>query len=143
MENLKNIIKSKLTFIKYIISAGISFILDMTLFTIFSFFLMPFIGDSSILASTVLARVISSFINYLMNKNKVFNTEKNNKKIDKETFVKYFILVVIQMFVSAGTVYLLFKVTKINQTVIKFPVDIMIFIVNYFIQKLFIFNKKK
>ena len=93
--------------------------------------------------ATVLARIISSFINYLMNRNGVF--KKNTNKIDTTTLVKYYILVVIQMFVSASLVLGLYKVTNINETLIKIPVDIVIFLVNYFIQKHFIFydDKKK
>ncbi len=143
MNKVVNLIKKYSVFLKYVISAGISFILDLSLFTVFNFLLKQSISDISIIIATVLARIISSFINYLMNRNGVF--KKNTKKIDTTTLAKYYILVVIQMFVSATLVLGLYKMTNINETIIKIPVDIVIFLVNYFIQKHFIFydDKKK
>ena len=143
MNKVVNLVKKYSVFLKYVISAGISFILDLSLFTVFNILLKQSISDISIIMATVLARIISSFINYLMNRNGVF--KKNTNKIDTTTLVKYYILVVIQMFVSASLVLGLYKVTNINETLIKIPVDIIIFLVNYFIQKHFIFydDKKK
>lgn len=143
MNKVVNLVKKYSVFLKYVISAGISFILDLSLFTVFNILLKQSISDISIIMATVLARIISSFINYLMNRNGVF--KKNTNKIDTTTLVKYYILVVIQMFVSASLVLGLYKVTNINETLIKIPVDIVIFLVNYFIQKHFIFydDKKK
>lgn len=143
MNKVVNLVKKYSVFLKYVISAGISFVLDLSLFTVFNILLKQSISDISIIMATVLARIISSFINYLMNRNGVF--KKNTNKIDTTTLVKYYILVVIQMFVSASLVLGLYKVTNINETLIKIPVDIIIFLVNYFIQKHFIFydDKKK
>lgn len=141
MNKIKELLTKKLTFIKYIISAGISFALDMILFSIISKILMLHMGDLAILVGTVIARIISSMVNYLMNKNAVFNTN-DKKKIDKESFIKYYILVLVQMCISAGSVLVLYKILKVDQTIIKIPVDIAIFIANYFIQKVFIFKDK-
>ena len=135
-----NLIKKYKTFIKYVISAGISFVLDLALFTIFSKLLGLVIGDIAIIVGTILARIISSLINYFLNKNKVFE-HGNNKVMDKETLIKYYILVVIQMGVSAFSVWIIHKVINIDATIIKVFVDAIIFVVNYFIQKLFIFKK--
>jgi len=115
--------------IKYIFSSGTSFLLDLLLFSIFNFFI-----DNIILA-TVMARVLSSLYNYFMNSRIVF------KNYTKSSIYKYYLLVVIQMFISAflvSGISLVFK--NINDTIIKFFVDIIIFIVNYFIQKEVIFK---
>lgn len=128
------------TFIKYIISAGISFGLDLGLFVLFSKLLGLVIGDTAIIVGTILARIISSLINYLLNKNKVFNYD-NNKGVDKKTLIKYYILVVIQMLVSAFSVWIIHNVINIEATLIKMLVDVVIFIVNYFVQKKYIFKK--
>ena len=61
---MKNLLKKYSTFIKYIFSAGTSFILDQGLFRLFLIFLKKMIGDASIFVATVLARIISSFYNY-------------------------------------------------------------------------------
>ena len=132
-----NLIKKYSTFIKYIFSAGTSFILDQGLFRLFLIVLKKSIGDTSIFVATILARVISSFYNYLVNRNAVFKTEK--KGMDSKTFVKYFLLVVIRMGVSSCFVFIGYKILKIDETFIKIPVDVFLFMINYFIQKKFIF----
>ena len=141
MNNIIKLIKQYQTFIKYMISAGISFILDLGLFTLFNILLKTNLSSKSILVATILARAISSFINYLLNRNRVF--KQNEKGIDKITLIKYYLLVVIQMCVSAISVYLLFNLTNINETLIKIPVEIILFMINYFVQKHFIFYNKK
>lgn len=120
-------------FLKYIFVALISFLIDISLFNLFNLFF-----NNKIIVSTIIARIISSFINYLLNRDKVFKSE-DNKKV---TVVKYYTLVVIQMLVSACLVDNLYKFIKINATLIKIPVEFLIFISNYFIQKLFIFKRK-
>lgn len=138
---MKRIIENNLTFIKYVFSAGFCFAVDLILFTIFNFIFKEKI-TFSILLATVLARIISSCVNYLLNKNRVFNYE-NNKKIDSKTIFQYFCLVIIQMLVSSLTVTLIYKKTSFNESLIKIPVDCVIFLVNFFVQKNFIFNKDK
>lgn len=134
INKIKELIKKYSMFIKYIIVAGISFGIDISLFTIFN----TVIGIK-IIAATVGARIISSFINYLLNKDKVFKSEENTKS----TIIKYYILVVIQMFTSAFLVNTLCNFIHINPTFIKIPVEFILFICNYLIQKLFIFNKRE
>lgn len=118
--------------IKYLFSAGSSFILDNVLFNIFLFF----IGSSvfSIYLCTTLSRIISSIYNYFINSRIVF------KNKDKKTIIGYFILVVVQMFISATLVSLIDKFIGGNTGIIKIIVDIIIFIVNYIIQKEVIFK---
>lgn len=137
---VKNQIKKYSTFIKYVISAGISFGIDVGLFTIFTFLFKTVLGDLAIFVCNLGARVISSFFNYLMNRNAVFKKD-NNSKADKNTLIKYYILVVIQFFVSTGLIYLFHNLTSFNETLVKIPVDVFIFMVNYFVQKLYIFKK--
>lgn len=129
------------TFSKYIASSGISFLIDYSLFSLFAHFLKLSIGSKGIILATVFARVISSVINYLLNKNKVFNSNKN-KAFDKETFIKYALLVVFQMMMSAFIVYSLYNMTGVDEKIIKPPVEGILFIVNYFVQKKYIFKKK-
>lgn len=115
--------------IKYIFSSGTSFVLDLLLFTVFNYVF------KSILISTVLARIISSLYNYLMNSRFVF------KSYSKKSICGYYLLVIIQIFVSSGSVTIISNMLpSINDTIIKFFVDIVIFIVNYFIQKRVIFK---
>lgn len=140
MEKILDLIKKYKLFLKYIVSAGISFVLDLSLFTVFSILLKGNKVVNYILIATILARIISSLINYLLNRNSVF--KKNDKVMDANTLIKYYVLVVIQMFVSATLVSLIYDATNIYETVIKIPIEIILFLVNYFVQKKFIFNDK-
>jgi len=134
IEKIKVLIKKYEMFIKYIVVAGISFLIDILLFTIFN---KIFNFSFKIILATVLARIVSSFVNYLLNRDKVFKSDENKFK----TAVKYYILVVIQMFVSAFLVDNLYDLIKIDATFIKVPVELFLFICNYLIQKLFIFKR--
>lgn len=132
IESLKNSLKKYEMFIKYIFVAGISFVIDIVFFNIFN---MVFVGN--IIIATILARIISSFINYLLNRDKVFKS--NERK--GVTIIKYYALVIVQMLISAFVVNNLYKLFKINATLIKVPVEFILFVCNYLIQKLFIFKR--
>jgi len=126
------VLKKYETFLKYILVSGISFIIDISLFAFFNYLI------KNIIFSTILARIISSLVNYLLNKDKVFKS--NEKTIN--TILKYYALVIIQMLVSALLVDNLYKIVTINPTIIKVPVEFFLFICNYLIQKVLIFKKK-
>lgn len=133
-------VKHNYTFIKYINSAVLSFLVDLGLFTLLSKLFDIVIGDAAIIIGTIIARIISSLFNYLLNKNKVFD-RKGNNSVDKETLIKYYLLVLIQMFVSAFSVWIINKVIDIDASFIKIIVDGIIFVVNYYVQKYYIFKK--
>ena len=121
---------------KYLFSSGSSFLIDILLFTIFDFLLNKILPiNASIFVSTFLARVISSLYNYLINSRIVFKSKKKN------AIIKYYILVIVQMVISATLVMIVNNVIKVNTTIIKFFIDIVIFIVNYIIQRNIIFKK--
>lgn len=124
--------------ITYIFSSGISFVTDIGIFYILVNFL-GFLNDFSIVISAVSARVCSSFINYLINRNVVF--KNGNNKFDKKTFIQYYILVIIQLLLSTVLTLIFSKIININVIIIKIVIDIGIFIVNFLIQKLIIFRK--
>ena len=140
MKKIKDLFKKYYVYITYIISAGISFFLDLALF---SLFLWVFDGFSAaIILASYTARALSSFINYLINKYKVFRYKKREDKKDN-TVWQYFGLVVINITLSAIIVDTVVNFIPIYATIIKFFVDILIFVVNFFIQKKFIFNENK
>ena len=139
---MKKVINKYKTFLKYFFSSGVSFIIDLTLFTIFNLFFKQFNEYTSIIISTIFARIISSLINYYLNRNKVF--EKNdNKQMDKITLLKYYLLVVVQMLISSYAVTIVYQITKFNETLIKVPIECILFIINFFVQKYFIFNREQ
>lgn len=128
---IKNLLNKDSIFrvFKYLFSSGSSFVIDLAIFTLLNYLL------KNIFLATIIARIISSLYNYLLNSRIVF------KNYSRSSIFKYYILVVVQMFVSATSVSLLESVfSGINATIIKFFVDIIIFIINYFIQKEVVFK---
>ena len=124
------------TYITYITSALISFVIDITLFNIFLILTtrIPY----AIVFSSFLARFVSSLVNYYLNKYFVFKY----KKEDKKAIFKYFLLVLINITISSLLVEFIYSILRFNATVIKVIIDILIFISNFLIQKFWIFKNK-
>ncbi len=118
-------------FIKYFLASFSSFLLDIVLFGSILGILKI---NSRILAATILARVVSSIYNYLINSNLIF------KNMNIITLVKYYILVVIQMFISGCFVTYLYRLLNLNVILIKIIVDFFLMIINLIIQREFVFK---
>lgn len=125
------------SFLKYSAVSIVSFIIDIGLFKVFFNVLEGFINNSLILISTILARIISSFINFILNKKFSFNS---NKKL-KSTVLKYYALCVIQMIASGILVSLFYNLLGVSEVIIKILVDTILFFINYRVQRLWIFNE--
>lgn len=121
---------------KYIISALSSFVIDIILFNIFLMLLNKYDVPNGIIIATVVARIISSLCNFKINAKMVF------KNMNKTSLIRYIILVILQMIVSAFTVDYLSKFIPINVTIIKVIVDLIIFVVNFVVQREFVFKQK-
>ncbi len=124
--------------IKYVFSSVLSCIIDIILFAVFhSTF------DLSIMGSTVLARLISSACNFVLNKKIVF---KSGVSVPK-ALAKYYLLAIPIMLVSGfgvkGAAYL-FNIADGSalMTIIKVIIDLVLFVVNFGVQKKWIFKKK-
>lgn len=130
MTKLKN---KNYMFFLYLFVSVLSSCIDLAFFSIFEH-----VFHFSILIATILARVISSLFNYWMNRDKVFKSKEGKGK----TFISYYTLVIIQMFVSGLIVTCLHQIIRIDPVFIKVPVELVIFLVNYLIQKYIIFKSK-
>lgn len=137
---IKKLFNKYQTFFSYLLSGGICFIIDILLFNILKAIFKN--TTNYIIYATICARIISSTVNYLLNRNKVFKLN-DTAKIDKFTFFKYFVLVITQMFISAYTVNFFYHLININESIIKIIVDSILCIINFFIQKKSIFITKK
>lgn len=131
--NLKDSFRIYSLFIKYILASLSSFAIDIILFALLKSVLDV---KYSILLATIIARIISSLYNYFVNAKLVF------KKATKSSIIKYYSLVVIQMFISGICVSLLDSHMKMDTTMIKLLVDVIIFIVNFVIQREWVFKEK-
>ena len=130
-------------FIKFMLSSFSSFLIDILMYWLLGYILRPFIQDETliwgvsvlIITRTVLARVVSSIYNFLINKNMVF---KSRSKVPSVA-VKYYILAVIQLTVSALLVnYALLFIPY--STIRKVIIDTLLFVISFVIQREWVFK---
>lgn len=122
---------------KYVLSSLSSFLVDISLFTVLVM-LLKSETEEYILVSTIGARLISSVFNYIVNRNVVF---KGSGSSGSSVF-KYFSLCAIQMFVSALLVEYVYKKFPINESVVKGIVDSILFVINFIVQREWVFTKR-
>lgn len=134
---MKKFLNKYKTVFTYLLSSGLSFIVDIISFSIILYFIKDRFVDAILLSSYV-ARVISSVVNYIVNKKYVF---KNEKKRNYKAFIEYFLLVIINITISGLLVTKVYNYIHLNATFIKVIIDSIILIINYFLQKLVIFKK--
>ena len=113
----------------YIFSSGLSCVIDFAVY-----WLLLACGLHRA-ASNVIARVISSQVNYRMNKNIVFG-----KNGGKYSMVKYYALCVVQGALSTALVWWLPTVLPVSAGFVKIPVDVVLFVFSYMIQRDYVFR---
>jgi len=140
-------------FIKYLCSSLLSFLTDIGLFTLINMGLAYAVREGAISLSektiiflaTAGARVVSSIVNYSINRKVVFKSDSSIKK----SLVKYYSLAVCQLLLSSFLVTVLsievlgLESGSLAVTIIKMIVDVGLFLVSYQIQKRWVFKNKK
>ena len=86
--------------------------------------------------SYALARIVSSQVNYRLNKYTVFSGRGG-----RYSMVKYYVLAVVQGVIGAALVQFLPTVLPLSAAIIKIPVDVVLFSISYVIQRDYIFDK--
>ena len=127
------------TFIKYVLSSFSSFLVDILLFQLVIYLFGHLDSDVRILLATVVSRVFSSVVNYTINKRVVFQNEDGHSV----PALKYFSLVLAEMFTSAFLVAVVYRLTGFPETAIKLLVDLVLFFSGYIVEKVFIFENTK
>ena len=94
-------------------------------------------AGSLILLSTVIARVVSAMVNFLINKNLVFH----QKHSGGQTIVKYFALSCGIMLASAAGTWLLSR-AGMSSTVAKVITDTLLYFVSFRLQQRWVFGKE-
>lgn len=138
-------------FVKFLLSSIAGFVVDYSLFALLNlmFRQMAFSGITlfgqtfsavtcGIFAATVLARVVSSLVNFSINQRRVFR--QNGSK--KGAIVRYYLLCFVQMLASAGLVSLLAFAAGGYPELWKIPVDILLFFASFQIQREWVFKKQ-
>ena len=128
----------------YALSSLAGALADLIVFYIFRRLLEGAMADAAaVLLATVIARAVSSFLNFNLNKKVVFNGQDSYGK----TMLRYYCLAVPQMLVSAGIVALLARLAgtgaSILTTLIKFVVDVLLFFISFRIQQKWVFKGRK
>jgi putative flippase GtrA len=127
--------------LKYATSSVMSFIVDIGMFWLALRALDSLLGTWSIPACTAIARAVSSFFNFNVNRRLVFQ----RKNAYGSHFWRYYTLAVVQMLVSAGVLWalaLLFNETRAVWllTLLKMLVDTTLFFLSYYVQRKWVFT---
>lgn len=127
------------SFFRFACSGIVSFAVDQGIFALFQKVILAGLSATiSIPAATLVARVVSSLLNFLLNRSFVFEADKAGKK----ALVRYYILCVVQMAVSAGCVTALHALTLGDSSLLKLLVDMVLFFFSYRIQQAWVFMSK-
>lgn len=137
---LKDSVRIYAVFLKFMAGSLSSSVLDLTLFQI----LCNILNDknlgsiSYIVLATYMARALSSVYNFAFNYRSVFKAKGNVIG----ALIRYFMLAVAIMLVSGFAVDSLHAIWPITELAIKIPVDVLLFLVSFWVQKEFIYNNK-
>lgn len=129
--------------LKYLLSSVGAAVVDELAFFLFKHFtFLCVIPIPLTFTAAILARVVSSLLNFFINAKVVFD-----EKAGKKAFVRYYILAAAQITISAAAVFLLEKVLKITSpalsTLVKAVVDTILFFFSFRIQHKWVFNDRK
>lgn len=132
-------------FLKFSLSSMSGYLVDVTCFWLFAHFFNGLGGTAAVVSvpvSTVLARVVSTILCYLFNRNGVFRTREKSR----EQAGKYAVCVAGIMTVSALSTWLLTTLLHVGvawkQTLLKCCIDTVLFFVNFRIQHEWVFARK-
>ena len=129
---------------RYVVSSVCSWLVDNGLYLL----LMTLLGGrlAAAAASTVSqisARVLSSLFNFTMNDRYVFRNGENHWK----AFLKYYCLCIPQTLISVVCLTALVAGLKIGHpalaTLVKIILELILFVISYYIQKKWVFSDKK
>ena len=124
-------------FITYSVVAILSFLCDnIFFFILFNIFIE---NRMRIIYSTIIARIFSSMVNFYLNDRIVF---KNKCQLERK-LLKYYLLVFINMLLSATLVNWIYTIMNKHVFLIKIIIDTLIFVINYCINKYIVFKNIK
>lgn len=130
--------------IKYAVNSLSSAGIDLLMFYLLGQFIFVDGDWWAVLFSTVGARGISLTVNFLINRRFVFDSRVGIV----QTFVRYVCLAVPIMLASWLIVYILSNIggagiDQLGRTILKAPVDIVLFLVSYRVQRKWVFTENK
>ncbi len=133
--------------LKFVASSTLATVIDLGAFYLLQKFLAPvlpgLLGKADTIVCTVIARVISTLVNFALNRKVVFKSELPVGR----TFARYYALAIPVMLVSGGSVTLLRKLLGARGafiiTCIKCVIDTTLYFVNFRVQRAWVFARGK
>jgi dolichol-phosphate mannosyltransferase len=128
-------------FLKFVGSSFAGFLVDNGVFALLVWALASFPYDRKIdiLFALVLARVVSASVNYLLNRFLVFNS-KSRKRVSAVKYVALALPIMALSYLGTAVLSWLFDMHGILITAIKIFVDLVLFVLSYKFQKLWVFK---
>lgn len=123
---------------KFSVSSFLSFLLDYGMYILLLWFTGGFSERISLLVSNVAARIVSGCFNYQVNRKLVFQKEINSMK----SAVEYVFLAAVILLGNTLALELLVHL-GMNQYIGKLCIELLFFIMSWFVQRTFIFKQKK
>ena len=127
---------------KYIASSLTSWAIDTSVFTLLNFLLVGILPTGHRAVAQIVARLVSSVVNYILNRRFVFESKNH---IGRELF-RYYLLCVLNLTASVLLVHLftyLFRTSGIWDTVVMIAVNCFLFIVVYIVKQRIVFAKNR
>ena len=127
--------------LKYVANSLVSSLVDLLVFYLLGQFLFTGGDRMAVLLCTVGARVVSALVNFGINKRYVFESRTGIA----HALVRYICLAVPVMLLSWLTVYGLSHLAEVGQfgrTLIKIPVDTVLFLISFNVQRIWVFTEK-
>ena len=104
----------------------------------FRSWVVPPIDSQSVIVSVVIARIISSCVNYTFNRHLVFRAKEA-----KMSFLKYALLTIIMLSLQSLFTFLAVDKLGLNKWIVYIPVQIILYPLSYILQRAIVFRKKK
>lgn len=128
-------------FLRFITSSIASSIVDLGIAWLLIDLLRPMLGEQDymrILLATVIARIISITVNYLLNKSFVFRKEES-----KGSLWRYLTLCGIVILLSSTGVYMLHTFLFVNEKIAKLVCDAVLFLLSFQVQRRWVFAARR
>ncbi|MDO4492718.1 MAG: bifunctional glycosyltransferase family 2/GtrA family protein [Clostridia bacterium] len=114
-------------------SSLVSFLIEYILFLLLRFFFPA----QNLLLAVVIVRVISSYVNYRMNRSLVFEAKT------KHGFWRYYVLALASLFANYGLILLFSVVIPLPEAIAKLIADLSLYPVNFWVQRVWVFKEDK
>lgn len=128
-------------FLRFTSSSIASAVVDLGIAWFLIDFLRPILGQQDyvrILLATVIARVISIVVNYLLNKHFVFRREES-----RGSLWRYLTLCAIVILLSSTGVYGLHTIFFMSEKIAKFACDALLFLFSFHMQRRWVFAARR